>query len=116
MSETNETTNETTNQAPNQGSTSPARANISIPNEQFAVEEGLPSLPAGGRSGQSKYSPLILQAKALKVNSKFKVPTGGVPHEMFVRNIRLAIKKASLPGVKVTAIKGEDAVYVYRTA
>ena len=113
MSETNETTTET-NQTPNQGST--PRANISIPNETFEVEEGLPSLPAGGRSGQSKYSPLILQAKALKVNSKFKVPTGGVPHEMFVRNIRLAIKKASLPGVKVTAIKDEAAVWVYRTA
>ena len=116
MNEQNE--NESSNQAPTGGQSSgeQGRANITIPNETFEVEDGLPELPTGGRSGQSKYSPLVLQAKALKVNSKFKVPTGGVPHVAFVRNIRLALKKASLSGVKVTAIKGEDSVWVYRTA
>ena len=121
MNEQNESEsmNESSNQAPQGGQSSgneQGRANITIPNETFEVEEGLPDLPTGGRSGQSKYSPLVLQAKALKVNSKFKVPTGGVPHVAFVRNIRLALKKASLTGVKVTAIKGEDSVWVYRTA
>jgi len=91
------------------------RANITIPDETFEVEEGLPELASGGRTGQSKYSKLILQAKALKGVQRFKVPTGGVPHVMFTRNVRLAIKKANLNGVKVTAIKGEDAIWVYRT-
>lgn len=120
MNETNETetnVNESSNQAPTGGQSSgEGRANITIPNQTFEVEDGLPNLPTGGRSGQSKYSPLVLQAKNLKVNSKFKVPTGGVPHVAFTRNIRLALKKASLAGVKVTAIKGEEAVWVYRTA
>jgi len=101
---------ETMNETPNR------RANISIPSETFEVEDGLPDLPSGGRTGQSKYSPLVSQAKALKINQRFKVPTGGVPHDAFVRNIRLAIKKASLAGVKVTAVKDEPAVWVYRSA
>jgi hypothetical protein len=105
----------TTTETPKATTEATPRANIIIPNETFEVEEGLPNLPSGGRTGQSKYSPLILQAKALKGVSKFKVPTGGVPAEMFVRNVRLAIKKANLANVKVTAIKGEDNVWVYRT-
>ena len=80
------------------------RTNITIPNETFEVEEGLPTLATGGRQGQSKYSPLIEQAKALKVNSHFKVPLAGVPADAFIRNVRLAVKKANLTGIKVTKV------------
>lgn len=92
------------------------RANISIPAQTFEVEEGLPDLPSGGRTGQSKYSPLVTTAKALKINQRFKVSTSGVPMDAFCRNVRLAIKKAAVAGVKVTAVKNEPAVWIYRSA
>jgi|GEM_PF-6849171 len=95
------------------GNQTEARANITIPNETFEVEEGLPDLPSGGRTGQSKYSPLITQAKALQSNQKFRVPLNGVPADAWCRNVRLAIKKANLSGVKVTAVKGEDAAWAW---
>ena len=111
MSDETKTTNETP--AP--------RANLNIP-ETFVVEDGLPDLPAGGRTGQSKYNNLLAQAKALKVNQKIRIPCGPVPTSAFTRNLRLAMKKGNLTGVRVTACVGKDeiadapSVWVYRNA
>lgn len=107
--------------APSPEVSTSTRANIVIPTETFEVEEGLPTLATGGRQGQSKYSPLLETAKALKVNSHFKVPLNGTPKDAFIRNVRLAIKKANLTGIKVTAVVPESGgevtqVAIFRTA
>jgi len=100
--------------------TEPTRTNVQIPvpQDDFQVEEGLPNLPTTGRQGQSKYSKLIEQARGLKANQHFKVPTGGVPRTAFIRNLRVAIKRfASGMNLKVTAVEGTDnQVAVYRAA
>jgi len=88
---------------------------ITLPDTTFEVEDGLPELPTTGRSGESKYSALMEQARKLKPNSHFKVPVGDPSlQRAFIRNLRVAIKRfAPKLNLKVTA-SGSDQVAVYR--
>lgn len=87
---------------------------VPIPSGPFPVEEGLPDLPTTGRSGQSKYAKLMEQARALKPNTKMKIPVDSALQRATVRNIRVAIKRfAPNLGLKVTT-EGDDKVLVYR--
>lgn len=94
---------------------------VQVPQETFKVEAGLPELPTTGRQGQSKYSSLMEQARALKPGTHFKVPVevpaGSTLQETqraLVRNIRVAIKRfAPKAGLKVTA-SGSNQVAIYR--
>jgi hypothetical protein len=90
---------------------------ITIPDTTFQVEEGLPELPTTGRSGESKYSSLMEQARKLRPGTKFRVPVGAADPQLqrtFIRNLRVAIKRfAPKLNLKVTAAEN-DGVWLYR--